>query len=352
MHNGLPDVAKVMVVEGSDDLRLRLIEWLQADPQIRVVQQAGTARQAIEYLQRERPDVVLMDNHMPDLDGFEATRSIMETHPLPIVLYAEAATVGEAVFRALEAGAVACIEKPLAGNGDAAVQMRQMVKLMSEVRVVRRWQSNPAGAGRKGPQSASAETGFSVIGIGASTGGPLVLQTILADLPANFPLPVLVVQHIAKGFLPSMAEWLRQTSGPTVQIAAYGVRPLPGHVYLAPDDFQMGLGTDGRILLAREHAGPGLRPSVAHLFRSLAQFPGGRVIGVLLTGMGKDGAAELKQIRERGGVTIAQDKASSVVHGMPGEAIAQGAAMYVLPADRVAPQLLALARPHLPAQGV
>lgn len=345
-HNDPAGITHVLVVEASDGMRRQLVERLEIDPQIRVVHAAGCARQAIEYLRREQPDVVLMDNRLSDLDGFEATRSIMETRPLPIVLCAEAATVGDTVFRALEAGALACVEKPAAGDaGDAAAaQMRLSVKLMSEVRVVRRWQAGAAGRG--GGQASAGAGACSVVGIGASTGGPLVLQTVLADLPADFPLPVLVVQHIAKGFLSSMVAWLRQTSGLTVQIAAYGIRPLPGHVYLAPDDFQMGLSADGRILLTRDSAEHGLRPSVGYLFRSLARTCGRRGIGVLLTGMGKDGAVELKQMRDRGGVTIAQDKASSVVHGMPGEAIAIDAAVHVLPTERIADHLLMLARQH------
>jgi two-component system, chemotaxis family, protein-glutamate methylesterase/glutaminase len=156
---------------------------------------------------------------------------------------------------------------------------------------------------------------------------------------------VLIVQHIAKGFLPGMAEWLRQTSGLKVQIAAYGMRAMPGHVYLAPDDCQMGLSADGHITLTRPCEGhDGLCPSVGHLFASLAHVCGPSAIGVLLTGMGRDGAAELKHMRDAGAVTLAQDKASSVVHGMPGEAVRLGAATHVLSPDRIAERLIDLAR--------
>jgi two-component system chemotaxis response regulator CheB len=181
-----------------------------------------------------------------------------------------------------------------------------------------------------------------VVGIGASTGGPPVLQAILSALPKAFPVPVLVVQHIAHGFLPGMAEWLNQTTGLHVHIASHGTTPLPGHVYLAPDDFHLGTGTGGHMILTREEPENHLRPAVSFLFRTLAQAYGPNALGMLLTGMGKDGAAELKLLRDKGAITIAQDRASSVVHGMPGAAIALGGATHVLAADKIADALVAL----------
>src|SRR5262249_33523762 len=160
-----------------------------------------------------------------------------------------------------------------------------------------------------------------MIAMGASTGGPPVLQTIFSGLPANFPVPLLVVQHIARGFLPGMVEWLSETTALRVHIAAHGVIPLAGHVYVAPDDFH--LGTDARGYMVLSHTEPenGLRPAVSYLFRSIAETFGPRAIGVLLTGMGRDGAAELKEMKDRGAYTIAQDRDTSIVHGMPGQAI-------------------------------
>jgi two-component system chemotaxis response regulator CheB len=215
---------------------------------------------------------------------------------------------------------------------------------MSEVKVVRRWPRSrlaPAAA----PVARPAElkpvpAEIRVIGIGASTGGPPLLQIILAGLSKDFPAPILVVQHIARGFLPGLAEWLDQTTGFRVHIASYGTGPLPGHVYLAPDDFHMGLSASGRILLTKEEPENGLRPAVSFLFRSLAEACGPNALGVLLSGMGRDGAAELKMMKDRGATTIAQDLESSIVHGMPGVAIELGGATHVLPADRIADALL------------
>jgi two-component system chemotaxis response regulator CheB len=211
---------------------------------------------------------------------------------------------------------------------------------MSEVKVVRRT-TRPARPPLS-PSPLHAASTIQLIGIGASTGGPPVLQTILAGLPKDFPVPILVVQHIAHGFLAGMAQWLNNTSSLQIHIASYGTLPLPGHVYLAPDDFHMGVGAAGGIVLTREEPDNHLRPSVSFLFRTLAETYGPRALGVLLTGMGKDGAAELKVLRDKGAITIAQDRDSSVVHGMPGEAIALGGATHVLAASAIAAALIEL----------
>ncbi len=340
----------VLVVEDSTVTRMFLVHLLESDPGIRVIGAVGDGVEALEFVSRNRPDVILMDIHMPRMDGFEATRRIMETRPVPIVICSATTDVGETaiMFRALEAGAIACIEKPFArDSGDfetRAANMLQTVKLMSEVRVVRR----TARAGRDGdhgpapPADRRHRVPVRLIGIGASTGGPPVLQTILASLPRDFPVPVLVVQHIAAGFVAGMAAWLGETCGMRIHLASYGTLPLPGHVYLAPDDFHMGVGAGGRILLTREPPENHVRPAVSFLFRTLAQTCGAEAVGVLLTGMGRDGAQELKAMRDAGAVTIAQDRDSSVVHGMPGAAIELKAASHVLPADRIAAALVAL----------
>jgi len=337
----------VLVVEASDSSRGFLVQLLQADPRIRVMQAVEQPQAALNFLQSNRPSLVLVAHGLPELDGFDATRRIMESHPLPVVLCAQAAAADDVMFRSLEAGAVACVEKPMKGMpvdllGVAVSHLLQTVKLMSEVKVVRRWARMP----HAGAVVTKAAHPFDplVVGIGASTGGPHALQTILAALPNDFPVPILAVQHIAKGFLQGMADWLGQTSGPSVVVGTHGTSPLPGHVYLAPDGFHMGYGPSGRIVLGREAAENGLQPSVAYLFRSLADCCGTKAVGVLLTGMGKDGAYELKRMRDAGATTIVQDSASSVVHGMPGEAIALGAAMHIAPVGKIADLLVSFTR--------
>jgi two-component system chemotaxis response regulator CheB len=181
--------------------------------------------------------------------------------------------------------------------------------------------------------------GIQAVAIGASTGGPPVLQKILSGLPQDFPVPVLIVQHIAQGFTEGFAEWISNASGFPVRVALHGERLAPRHGYVAPDGFHLGLESGLRIALSGLAPENGLRPSVSYLFRSIAQVLGPAAIGVLLTGMGKDGAEELKAMKEKGAMTIVQDEASSVVHGMPGEAIKLGAATYVLPPEGIVAML-------------
>jgi two-component system chemotaxis response regulator CheB len=347
------DKIKVLVADDSPVMRALLVRLLDAAPDLQVIGTVNDGQAAIDFLERadNRPDVLLVDIHMPVLDGFEATRRIMETRPLPIIICTATADPRElaVAFRSMEAGAVACVEKPIAlgPNFEERHQnLLQTVRLMSEVKVVRRW-----GRRRTPPVAPTSVTGpiafraaapaARFIGIGASTGGPPVLQTILSALPKDFPVPLLIVQHIAPGFLAGMVGWLNETTRLRIQIAAHGATPLPGHAYVAPDDFHLAADAGGRLLLAREAPEAGLRPSVSYLFRSLADTCGPSAIGVLLTGMGKDGAEELKRMRDRGACTIAQDRDTSVVHGMPGEAIERGAAALVLPADKIADALIA-----------
>ncbi len=171
------------------------------------------------------------------------------------------------------------------------------------------------------PLPAITPRDMSAVLIGASTGGPPVIQTILSGLKKNLPVPVLIVQHISSGFLKGMVEWLQHTTALPVRIAADREVLLPGHVYFAPDDLHMGVTRGGIVSLSRTEPENGSRPSVSHLFRSARKVYGEKLVGVLLTGMGKDGAYELKQMKEHGAVTLVQDRESSVVYGMPGEAV-------------------------------
>jgi two-component system chemotaxis response regulator CheB len=339
----------VLIVDDSRVAHMLLTHILESDPDIHVIGAVDTGQAALDFVKAHAPDVVLMDLHMPVMDGFEATRRIMETQPVPIIVCTATADPNEVVtaFRVMEAGALACVEKPVGREHAAfeqiAAHLRQTVKLMSEVKVVRRWpRARAADRPTPTPGVDRSAAHLKVVGIGASTGGPQVLQEILAGLPKGFPSPILIVQHIAPGFLRGLAEWLAQTTAFQIHIAAHGVSPLAGHVYLAPDGYHMGLDVNGRIRLTREEPENNLRPAVAYLFRSLADICGPAAVGVLLTGMGKDGAEELRYLKDKGAITIAQDRESSVVHGMPGEAIALGGAAHVLPADKIADALIAL----------
>ena len=346
---------RVLVVEDSLTVREFLLQILRSDPEIEIVGTAETGEEALEAVGLTRPDVITMDVHMPKMNGFDATRRIMESHPTPIVIVSGTADITDTTkaFRAIEAGALAVLQRPH-GMGHRAhektvAELIRTVKLMSEVKVIRRWpRSRPVEI----PSDVSACTEFrrkaaqtqvSLVAVGASTGGPPVLQTILAALPRDFPVPILLVQHIAPGFTQGFADWLAQSSSLPVQVPVHGQPILPGHVYVAPDGFHMAVGPQGQVHLSTENPENGLRPSVSHLFRSVAHAYGPRAVGVLLTGMGKDGAAELRLMKEQGAVTIVQDKETSVVHGMPGEAIRVGGATYVLPPEKIRMALTNLA---------
>ncbi len=342
----------VLLVEDSPVMRMLLTHLLNADPQLHVIGTADNGQEAVDFVAGKKPDVILMDVHMPKMDGYEATRRIMETQPVPIVISSATIKTEEVseTFHALEAGAVAFVEKPtgLGSPGfDQAVQsLLQTVKLMAEVKVVKRWsrdrwcRQNAVGQQLKDlPRTAEA---IKVVAIGASTGGPPVIQTILKGLPKEYPVPILVVQHIASGFLAGMADWLRQTTPLQIQLAVHGDTPLPGNVYLAPDGLHLGLMSGGQILLSRDDPENGLRPAVSFLFRSVANVCAARAVGVLLTGMGRDGAKELKLLKDKGAVTIAQDAETSIVNGMPGEAVRLGAALYALKPEQIAAILVNL----------
>jgi len=180
-----------------------------------------------------------------------------------------------------------------------------------------------------------------IIAVGASTGGPLVLQTILSGLPKDFTVPLLIVQHMSAGFVQGMVEWISQSSGFPVHIASAGEYILPGRAYVAPDGFHMGVDSN-RIMLSKDEPEDNLRPSVSYLFRSVANVYGRNAVGILLSGMGKDGAEGLKLMKDKGAVTIVQDENSSVIFGMPKAAIELDAATYVLPSERIAAVLASL----------
>lgn len=339
---------KVLIVEDSAVVREQIRHILESDPGIKVAGLAPTGTEAVRLVQELKPDCVTMDINMPEMNGLDATRMIMETHPVPIIIVSASynRTDVEKSFNAMEAGAIAIAEKPFGvdhpDHESTAKELIQTVKLMSEVKVVKRW---PRGRYPAVPVSIPQLSDIRperhggrirAVVIGSSTGGPPVLQTILAGLRKGFPVPIVVVQHIAKGFLEGMVEWLRQTTHHPVHVALEGEKIVPGHVYFAPDDFHVGFANQGRIALSRSEPENGIRPSVSYLFRSALKVFGPDAAGVLLTGMGKDGADELKQLREQGALTIVQDRESSVVYGMPGEAVMLDAAMYVLPPEKIA----------------
>ncbi|MBF0176220.1 MAG: response regulator [Magnetococcales bacterium] len=338
----------VMIVDDSRTSQELMTGLLDAQPGMRVSQVARDGQQALACMANSPlPHVVVMDINMPHLDGYETTRRILEQHPVPIIICSSIWQPDQTVacFRAMEVGAVTAVAKP-PGPGHPefdrlAADFVRTVRIMSEVRVVRRWTQKlraapaPVSRPRGGVQPGLTE----VVVMGASTGGPQTIQVLLNKLVHPFPLPIVIVQHICNGFLEGLVTWLEQTVPMPVRVATQGAPLVAGQVYFAPDGMHAGL-RQGRVVLdANTQPEAGLRPSVSYLFRSTVVAYGPRAVGVLLTGMGRDGAEALRQMRDAGALTLVQDRESSVVHGMPDAAIRLGAACHVLSPEDMATML-------------
>ena len=340
----------MLVVEDSLTVRKYLVACLRADPGIEVVGEAADGREAIELCDQLRPDVITLDMMLPVMTGLTVTEYVMAYCPTPILIVSASTNRGE-LFRtydALAAGALDVIEKPLDGAGDPAWERHLLatVKLLARVKVITHVRARLARPARPAGPPAPAGLQRQYLAVGASTGGPQALAAILRGLPATYPLPILLVVHISPAFGQAFADWLDQTAIP-VATAAHD-QPLPPfgspRILLAPPDQHLVV-RNRRLALTRDPEVHSCRPSVDVLFRSVADELGPRAAGLLLTGMGRDGARGLLAVRAAGGATLAQDEATSVVFGMPREAIALGAAERVLPLDEVAPALVALAGP-------
>ncbi len=347
------NVIRTLIVEDSPVAQQLLSRILASDPRIQVVGIAEDGERALAAVERLQPDVVTMDIHMPGLNGFETTRRIMESTPVPIIIVSGSFSAShvEKGFRAMEAGALTILRKPRGiGHPDHQSDARELIKTvvtMSEVKVIRRW---PRHVHEEPFASAPMvvarhEAPISLVAIGASTGGPAVLQKIFKALPKTFPVPIVVVQHMATGFMDCFVTWLGTSTGFPSSIAVNGDLLAPGHAYFAPESVHMLVRSDNRITLSNDDPDNGLRPSANRLFHSVAEAYGPNAAGVLLTGMGRDGAEELRRMKERGAVTVAQDQESSIVFGMPGEAVKLGAAEFILAPDRIAELLIQLAQP-------
>jgi two-component system chemotaxis response regulator CheB len=346
---------RVLVVEDSVTVRRHLCDVLAGDPDIEVVGEAGDGKQAIHLCQTLRPDVVTMDMMLPVMSGLGATEYIMAHCPTPIVIVSSSTNRGEVfkTYEALAAGAIEVLEKPTGTEPDGEWERRFLgtIKLVSRIRTVThpRARLGPLGQSRPAPKlwpttAALARRRYEVVAIGASTGGPGAVLEILRALPRDFGLPVLLVLHINEPFAAAFADWLDGQTGFRVSYAVDGqlVTGTCGRVTMAPPDSHLVV-RNGRFWLTRDPERHSCRPSVDVLFESLASAYGPSASACLLTGMGRDGAAGLLDIRRAGGLTIAQDEASSVVYGMPREAMLLGAADRVLPLGDIGPSIAALA---------
>jgi two-component system, chemotaxis family, protein-glutamate methylesterase/glutaminase len=351
-------IIRVLVADDSMTVRKRLIQTLSTDPALEVIAEARDGRTATELCRRLRPDVITMDVMMPVMDGVTATEYIMANCPTPILMVSASSNRGQVLqtFDALAAGAIDVLDKA-AGIEPDGVWERELVaavKIVSRIKPIRRSSVNrrsriTGGASRE-PKTISIPSRESdeavIVAIGASIGGPSAVAKILSQIPADFPLSILLVIHIEPEFSDSLVQWIAKLSDLNVRVAVDG-EPMPrrgrGEILMPPPDRHLTVG-QGRLRVTNTPQRHLCRPSVDELFDSVARECGPRAIGCLLTGMGKDGAAGLLAIKKNGGQTIAQDEASSTVFGMPGEAIALGAAQVVAPLADVAGTLRLMAR--------
>jgi two-component system, chemotaxis family, protein-glutamate methylesterase/glutaminase len=345
---------RVLVVDDSLTVRKRLLEILSADPDIDIVGEAEDGKRAIEICQKSRPDIVTMDMMMPVMSGLAATEYIMAHCPTPILVVSSSVNRAELfkTYDALAAGAVDVLEKPTGGDLDGAWESRLIstVKLVSRIRVIMHPRGRLGGTGRlplgQNPPSIHLPipaAGYKLVAIGASTGGPGAIIDILRNLPPAFQLPILFVLHINEPFGAAFAEWLDGQTGRRVAYPEDGdaISAAVGRVVMAPVGRHL-IVRNGRLRLTLDPERHSCRPSVDMLFESVAREYGASAVACLLTGMGKDGASGLLDIRRAGGLTIAQDEATSVIFGMPREAVLLGAATRVLRLEEIAPLIASL----------
>jgi len=323
----------VVIADDSASVRAVLRRLLAQAADIRVIGEAADGEAAAELVERLRPDVLVLDLVMPRLDGFGVLARLQRSRPVPTILLTSRADRSEvrAAFQALGSGAVELLPKP--EDPDSwrllAETLPAVIRAAGAARIA---VPRSAPAPSRPAMTLRAGRDIAWLAIGASTGGPAAVRDLLAALPAPAPFPILIVQHIASGFESGLAEWLAATLGLDVRIALADERPGPGAVRIAPGGTHLRLGPAGRLELDSVTAARrGHRPSVDELFRSLDQGAAQRVVAVLLTGMGTDGAEGLLQLRKAGALCCAQDEASSAVFGMPRAAIELGAVALVLP---------------------
>lgn len=348
---------RVLVVEDSLTIRMRLCELVASDPELELAGQAGDGTTALDLARRLAPDVLSLDMVLPGLSGLEVTEEVMAHFPTPILIVSSSVNRGEVfqTYDALAAGAIDAFDKPRGDGTDPEWEKSYLrtLKVVSRIPVMthlrarlRREAPRPLATSTPSPDAGwrpSSNLRPAVVALGASTGGPAALLEVLPQLPAPFPLPILIVLHVGEPFAWAIADWLAERTGHLVRLARDGelLASLDGTVVLAPAEHHLVLSRGGTLQLSNAPERHSCRPSVDVLFESLASVCGAATVAGLLTGMGRDGAAGLLRIRQAGGVTFAQDEASSIVWGMPGEAVALGAASRVLPLSALGAALTA-----------
>lgn len=352
---------RILVVDDSTLVRRVLRSLLESDPTLRVVGEAANGREALALVASLRPDVIIMDVRMPVMDGIETTEQLMAYHPTPILALTASLSHYDVniTFKMLGAGALDVMEKPALDDPGAVDHARRelirRIKLLARVRVVthlrgrrrnsehehsaRTLKEKPANqvesrAALPARWESIASPTHPLVVIGASTGGPQVVRQILSQCRPPFPAAILVVQHIAAGFCAGLVEWLQMSCTLPIHLAAEGDRLVEGEVSVAPDSLDLLVRAGGRIHLTDRQLQL-QRPAIDVAMQSAAEIFGERTIGILLTGMGRDGAIGMQAIKSVGGVTIAQDEASCAIYGMPKAAVTLGVVDAILTPDEI-----------------
>ena len=337
---------RILIVEDSLTVGTYL-EWIfnqQADMQ--VIGRVSNGKEAVSFVKRDKPDVITMDIEMPVMNGLQATRQIMSSHPVPIVIVTASRNARETqmTMEALSAGALTLIEKPRGMKSDIGEKIIEELitttRLMAGVKVVTRRAVSPVKKTltpvmNDEVKKISTEKEIKIVAIGVSTGGPAVLKEILGVLSPDFPYPIVVVQHIASGFIDGMVNWLSGILKIKIKTGRDGEYLQAGTVYFAPDGQHMTITLSGMIRMIKR-SNDYICPSVSALFKSVYESFGNQTMAILLTGMGSDGAQEMKLLHDAGALTIAQHKASALIYGMPAEAVKLNAASLILKTQEIA----------------
>lgn len=345
---------RILIVEDSTVVAMLLKAILQKEPDMEVVGHARNGREGIQMAHDLKPNVITMDIRMPVMDGFEATRTIMADNPVPIVVISSSVDNEELriTFRAIEEGALAVMEKPRGfAHPDFETMRRDLVdtvRAMAGVRLFRRRKIKvPKEIDIYETAIHQRTKAYELLAIGCSTGGPQVLHQIFSLLPIGFPVPVVVTQHISKGFTAGLTAWLAGNTLLNVKLAEHGEKLTAGTIYFAPDDQHLLVIRNSSglaVLLNQDAPCNGFRPSVNSMFKSAASTCQQRAIGLLLTGMGSDGADGMLALHRAGSHTLVQDETSAVVYGMPGAAIALDAVDQVVALDKMPAYLSSIVR--------
>jgi two-component system chemotaxis response regulator CheB len=356
---------RVLIVDDMVTIRMALRFILESDPELTVAGAVGSGEEAVAFCRKSRPDIITMDINMPGMGGYEAIRQIMGETPCPIVVITgiESQYLMDVSFKALALGALTVLPKlrGFSPEDPEAKNLIQQIKIMAGVKVIRRslrGEPQPIMPDKGVVQAAAPlkeilplkpQKPAQVVAIGLSTGGPPALQTILSGLPSSFPIPFVIVQHISQGFMFGLSSWLSNVTPFRCKVGELGETIKPGTVYLAPDNTHLTFKGTSNLWYESSEPIDGHRPSATVLFESVAKNFGEKAIGLLLTGMGKDGARGLKAMHDAGAYTIAQDEASSLIFGMPKAAIDLNAVKEVLSINQIASRLKSLTE-NIPEQ--